>query len=363
MDYEITGTLPSNFADYKEYYYVFTDTLSKGLTYNNDVQVKINDVDLTKYFYKNAAAAENGTIITVGIKDLKQLNNLTGVEVTASSTIVITYSATLNENAVPAGEGNKNDVVLEYSNNPNDSGTGTPGTPPEDPEKPVPNHPTGETPKSEVFTYTTELTILKNDSLGNVLTGAEFTLTGSGVNIVLVKTEEYTEDPDGEYWKLTNGSYTTTAPTITGGEDDNSADYADVDQKYSKSVSIEVKGANQASTNVKAEVGADGRVTFTGLGAGDYTITESKTPSGYNTIAPVNFTITFDAANKKFSSDNKDVTVGEDNMLDTTIVNEKGAELPSTGGTGTTIFYILGSILVIGAGVLLITRRRMSMEK
>lgn len=365
VNYEITGTLPTNFDDYNTYYYVFTDTLSKGLTYNGDVTVKVDGVDVTNYFYTNATAYSetDGTTITVGIQDIKALKLLDGVTVTKDSKIVITYSATLNEEAVIAGEGNPNDVKLDYSNDPNNSGEGTTTLPPENPGKPEPTHPTGNTPKDEVVTYTTELTILKNDEDGNVLTGAEFTLTGDGVKVVLVTTEKFTEDATGEYWKLKNGTYTTTAPTISDDETDNSAEYESTTTKYKKETQIVAKGAGKEETNVVGTVGDNGLVTFTGLGTGTYTITETKTPAGYNTIAPVTFKLTFNAVTKTFVSDNTKVVVGGDNKLDTTIVNKKGATLPSTGGMGTTLFYVIGAILVIGAGILLITKRRMSSRK
>ena len=106
-----------------------------------------------------------------------------------------------------------------------------------------------------------------------------------------------------------------------------------------------------------------GHVTFTGLGAGVYTITETKTPAGYNTIAPITFTLTFNAETKTFVSDNASVVVGADNKLDTTIVNQSGATLPETGGMGTTLFYVLGGVLVVGAVVLLITKKRMGAER
>ena len=119
-------------------------------------------------------------------------------------------------------------------------------------------------------------------------------------------------------------------------------------------------GKGETKTDVVGTVQADGTVTFKGLGAGEYTITETKTLPGYNTIEPINFKLTFDAATKTFVSDNESVTVGEDNMLDTSIVNQKGSLLPSTGGIGTTIFYVVGAILVIGAGILLVAKKRMS---
>jgi fimbrial isopeptide formation D2 family protein/LPXTG-motif cell wall-anchored protein len=365
VNYEITGTMPSNIADYKTYYYMFTDTLSKGLTYKeNSINVTVNGVDVTKYFYKGVGAYNEttGTTIEVGILDIKALSLVASVgDITKDTEVVLTYTATLNENAVIAGAGNPNDVKLDFSNDPNNSGDGS-TTPPENPDKPVPEHPTGETPKVEVVTYTTELTILKTDEDHKFLPGVEFTLTGEGVNIVLVTEETFTEDADGEYWKLTNDTYTTTPPTIAGDETDNSADYADVNKKYKKTTSVVAKGNGKTETDVVGTVQADGTVTFKGLGAGTYTITETKTLPGYNTIEPIQFKLTFNAETKTFVSDNENVTVGEDNMLDTSIVNQKGSLLPSTGGIGTTIFYIVGAVLVIGAGIILVTKKRMSNE-
>ena len=121
------------------------------------------------------------------------------------------------------------------------------------------------------------------------------------------------------------------------------------------------KGTNQGETVVKGFVNpTTGEITFTGLGAGDYVLTETVTPAGYNTIEPIRFTISFDAATKKFSSSNPAITLEADNTLYTTVINQTGAELPSTGGIGTTIFYVVGGLLVVAAGVLLVTRKRMS---
>ena len=366
VNYEITGTMPSNIADYKTYYYMFTDTLSKGLTYKeNSIKVTVNGVDVTNYFYKGVGTYDEttGTTIRVGILDLKALSLLTDPavgKITKDTKVVLTYTATLNENAVIAGTGNPNDVKLSYSNDPNNSGNGATEPPTDKPGEPKPEHPTGETPKIEVVTYTTELTILKTDEDKKFLPGVEFTLTGNGVNIVLVTEETFTEAADGEYWKLKDGTYTTTAPIVADDETDNTADYESTTIKYKKTTSVVAKGNTETKTDVVGTVKADGTVTFKGLGAGEYTITETKTLPGYNTIDPIKFTLTFDAETKTFVSNNDKVTVGTDNMLDTSIVNQKGSLLPSTGGIGTTIFYVVGGILVIGAGILLVAKKRMS---
>lgn len=368
VNYEITGTMPSNIADYKTYFYKFTDTLSKGLTYKeNSIKVTVNGVDVTKYFYKGVGTYNEttGTTIEVSILDIKALSLLTDPAVgaiTKDTKVVLTYTATLNEKAVIAGNGNPNDVKLSYSNDPNNSGNGS-TTPPENPDKPTPTHPTGETPEVKVVTYTTELTILKTNEAGAFLPGVEFTLTGEGVNIVLVTEEKFTEAADGEYWRLKDGTFTTTAPTVADDETDNTADYDSTETKYTKTTTVVAKGNGKTETDVVGVVQADGTVTFKGLGAGTYTITETKTLPGYNTIDPIEFTLTFDATKTPmFESSNTDITVGGDNMLDTSIVNKKGSLLPSTGGIGTTIFYVVGGILVIGAGILLVTKRRMKAQ-
>ena len=108
-------------------------------------------------------------------------------------------------------------------------------------------------------------------------------------------------------------------------------------------------------------VGEDGRIIFTGLGEGHYTLSESKTPAGYNTIDDIIFDVKFDKDTQKFSVEDASapITLGE-NTLQADIINQSGSLLPSTGGIGTTIFYVVGGILVIGAGILLVAKKRMS---
>lgn len=356
INYEITGTMPSNIDVYGTYTYLFTDTLSKGLTFNNDIKVEVDGVDVTDYFYKDATERNTttGTTITVGIQDIKALKNISGgPTITAASQVIVTYSATLNTDAVIAGDGNPNDVLLNYSNNPNNSGEGTTTPPPENPEEPT--HPAGVTPKKEVVTYTTELAILKTDETGAILEGAEFTLTGNGVKVSLVKEERFESAENGAYWKLKNGSYTTIAPVTEPGDTNNEEDY---DLEAGKFNLVRTIVTATDPTQAVATIDADGRVTFTGLGKGTYTISETKTPAGYNTIEDITFTVDFNPATKTFSADN--VSLGVNNTLETTIVNQKGSLLPSTGGIGTTIFYVVGGVLVIGAGILLVTKRRMN---
>lgn len=305
IDYVITGTVPENIDDYNEYYYVFTDTLSAGLTYNDSpaLTVKIGENDVTRYFYVNASKdnTTKETTLKVGMDNLLQLENLTpAIDITKDTKIVINYSATLNEDAVIAEGGNDNEVVLDYSNDPNNSGTGTDEEPSTSPTEPTPEDPTGNTPTQEVTTYVTKLTITKVDGdNGNaLLPGATFRITG-----------EYIDE----------------TATVDGGS---------------------------------------ATLTFSGLGAGTYTLTETVTPDGYNTISPIEFTINFESNTLKFSSNNDAIVLDEvNNVFTATIANYSGSQLPSTGGIGTTIFYIVGGVLVVFAVVLLVTKKRMKNEE
>jgi LPXTG-motif cell wall-anchored protein len=446
VDYRITGSISSRIADYATYYYKFTDTLSKGLTYKKvytkdangeyyllkdgtytktapvtgggendtsanyasitdkytakDDNLKVylvngtDEKDVTKYFYVGVSdySKDNGTTITVAIKDLKALlligkdvtttekvlddkGNDTGktqevttfvsdYTITGTTQIVVKYTAVLNENAVVAPAHNDNTVKLVYSNNPNNSGTPT-TTPPSDTpptEEPKTDLPTGETVEDKTETYTTSLIITKMNENNKILTGAEFTLTGSGVKKVLVTELDFVKADDGTYYLLKDGTYTATVPVTDGSEGDNSSAYQDTTTKYKKTTKITLKDGTTEETNVKGEVDANGIVKFTGLGAGDYTLTESVTPTGYNTMTPISFTISYkDGA---FKSDRDDIVYdATDGEFDMTVINKPGSTLPRTGGIGTTIFYVVGTILVLSAGILLITKKRMGREQ
>lgn len=395
INFDIWGTLPSNLAFYDTYFYRFNDTMSKGLTYNEDAKVFImnadadgntNSIDVTDYFWINATEYDpvNGTQITIAIQDLLALRNLkvddngfndegTPIKIDAHTQVVVKYTATLNKNAVIGVAGNPNVLDLDFSNNPNVDGDPSTTPPTPDPGEPEPQYPIGETPDHQTITYTTELKITKVNGKNEILPGAEFTLTGNGVNVVLISgdyfrvvTDEDTEPAGGWWYLLTDGTYTQTPPT------DDKPDTEDVNEnnkevydgefkKYVRENVAVVDSQGNTVTNVKAFVNeTTGVVTFSGLGVGSYTLTETVTPKGFNTCDPIEFEILFSEESKTFSVSNNTINLDSvHGVFSTTVVNEAGSKLPSTGGMGTTLFYVFGSIMFIGAAVLLITKKRM----
>ena len=359
IDYVITGTMPTNIADYEGYYYEFADTLTKGLTYKADsMKVTLDGKDVTDQVAITIGtySATDGTAIKVVITDAKALKDADDalIPVTKDSKFIVTYSAILNENAVIDGP-NENTVKVVFSNDPNHSGKGT-----------TTENPKGETPDSTVATYTTELGIKKVDENGKVLTGAKFKIEGEGVVTTKVTGAKFEKAPytaaDGEtvltgtYYLLNDGSYTSTAPA-----DNTASQYASTTETY---VAVKfVKWIESTETIAKeAFVDENGEVKFTGLGEGTYTLTETVTPKGYNTIDPIDVTVTFVKTDDQGKAlDNPYFTVEDgEQIMTVTVVNQSGTVLPSTGGIGTTLFYIVGGLAVAAAVILLISKKRVN---
>lgn len=216
--------------------------------------------------------------------------------VRAKSVITVEYTSTLNETATLGNQGNVNKAKLEFSNNPNDAMD------------------TGETPWDQVIVFTYKVVVNKVDENSNALNGAGFTL--------------YKKNGQGEY--------------VAIGE--------------------ELKGEEMTT------------FTWSGLDDGEYKLVETTTPAGYNTIADIIFTVnanhdvewTTQGRSEVLNSlliDNEegsitfhsDMTAGS---LTADVVNQSGTTLPETGGIGTTVFYVLGGVLVIASAVLFINKRK-----
>lgn len=344
----LSGTLPTmNLGDYDSYAYTFHDTLSAGLKYNGDVKVYLaaKDADgkpvmagrteITAGFTvtPESAPLAGGGKLTVDFKNLKAVDG-----VTADSVILVEYSATLTEAAVAGNPGNPNEVKLEYSNNPNTSGGGEPST--------------GETPKDTVWVFTYGLDGSKVDggtkaSLG----GAKFILyRGKGGN-------EPSYDPG------------------TGKPVDGTVEYAlvaTVDGKM-KVTGWTASREEAAKDDNLLVSGDDGLFEVAGLDAGDYYLEETEAPAGYNLLKdPVKLTISAtigangeaqEVTGLEITTEGKDGPATKpgnpgEGTVSLEVQNNMGALLPSTGGMGTTLFYIAGAALVLAAGALLVLKRR-----
>ena len=160
---------------------------------------------------------------------------------------------------------------------------------------------------------------------------------------------------------LKDGTFTKTEPTP-----ETEKKY-DSTTKYSKIVKVTQSTATATSpVNNIAYTNEDGIITFVGLGAGDYTITEIEAPEGYNKLKdPIEISIaaTVDQNAQTCAwTVTKDETTLEvdDNLYGFTVENNEGITLPGTGGMGTTIFYVVGGLLILCAGALLVTKVRMA---
>ena len=414
VNYKIEATVPENTDRYAAgtFFFVVTDKLSSGLDFNNDIKVYIKgggengaDLELTSTDYtiktKPDCVYDENNTFEVALKDAANAKF-------RGKTIIVKYSAVVNKDAVIGDAGNPNESVVKFSNEPDKTYSGTPDSDGDGFPDTVTDVPTGETPKTETKTYVTGIEILKVDPNGEPLQGAKFQIEGTSAKKVVTKTETFTEAADGTYYLLKDGTYTMTPPTTTNemvaaqpgatkgyvvdaaatgegvieingtkyrpvqsGETPThvlkvgSADaYQSTTTKYKKTVSEKTVDSDPTDQKMEEAVDANGLVRFDGLGAGTYTITETQTPNGYNTISPIQVTVSYSdpdasgAPTTRFTVSGGEA-VYEDGIIKVKIVNLKGDTLPETGGIGTTIFYVIGTMLVLGAGVVLITRRRM----
>lgn len=382
VHYEIKTKVP-NVQGYNKYFFIVEDNLSGGLTYVEDsMNVSIKNVALSpdsdsnkststvgEYFIeKTGGTSGANTHIKVIFEDF--LNYVKSNNLQAGDDITIKYDARLNEyaNIVSTGTnaGNPNTANLVYSNNPNHNYTGDTGGNPDEPGT-NDNAFVGETPEEKVNTYTTAIRIKKVDQDGQPLKGASFTLEGTKLKSVRVVTgSQFEQANDGTYWKLKNGSYTLTDPSALSEKEQNK--YESTTQKYKKiPANATVLNAEGEPLKITATVDDDGYLTFSGLNAGSYTLKETGVPSGYNKAEDIAFTLAAEVKDKDSAtwtnSSNVFGRLDSDAMFPTEIENVKGTTLPTTGGIGTKLFYIIGGLLVSGSLVLLITKKRMGAKE
>ena len=298
IPYQLTATL-GDVSNFDTYYVEFVDTM-EHLTYYNITSVKVDNRTLNAGEYSSNWDSASKTLKV-------SIDNVKAYGATNGSQIVVEYTAILDSDAVIGSTGNPNTAYLIFSNNPNGTGTG----------KTAPD-------KNIVFTY--KVVANKVDQDDKPLPGAAFALYKKLPAIPTDGTSHIMQDGDA---------------------------YAPV-----KELNVGVNGEVADKTLTTFE--------WTGIDDGDYLIKEIITPSGYNTIEPIKFTVT---ATHEINADDPKFTelLGGDDFtgavstgtLTTKIENRMGSTLPGTGGIGTTIFYVIGGGLMVAAGVLLITKKRM----
>lgn len=329
---------------------VITDIMTDGLDPNTDITVTFKDEDNTE---KTLTPTTDYTL--VGFTEVTDSNDANFGKYKMTITIptrdnfdptggiiTVTYSAVINENAITTDNTNQsNKVKLEYGNN---SST--------DSEKEVVIYRPADL---EIFKYT----VLKDQTTETALAGAKFTVKeGSPATAkVFVQKETVVKDSEGkvtsttyEYRPVIANEKLPNSPTVTTDDDNNTTTVT-----YTSNVTELISGT-------------DGMIHLSGLAAGTYTLEEIKAPDGYNrltgtqsfTISPASTANGTVAAKTlaSFTSTTTGFSKGEGDQIK--VVNTTGAQLPSTGGSGTTMMYIAGGALLVGAVVLLITRKRVS---
>lgn len=318
VNFKLTSTVPE-MDGYDTYTYIVNDTLSTGLTAvdeDDDDDGKIDvAVTIGGVAYTDFIVAQNGQSFTI------TFNNFIDQKENAGAAIVITYSATINENALTT-DVETNTVNLEYSNNPND------------------NTSKGKTPDKIVYVYDFDIVIdkyTKENTTEKRLADAMFVLKNS----------------EGKYyyWDATNNKVEWKTVESEPDATDKTAD--DIKKAW------EDLGVTVVTTDV------NGAAKFWGLDSGTYSLKEVAAPAGYNLLkeeVEVVITATYNDDGTLATSSATSTNKGQYSQTQK-IENKSGVTLPSTGGMGTTIFYLLGAALVLIAAVLLIVRKRMSVDK
>ena len=311
FQFKLKANLPKeiNFAEYEKYKVEFVDTMSKGITFVSINSIKVDGVEVQLGQYDISTTAVAGTegeaTWTITFPDLKVIN---GVDLADGAQIEVVYTAYLNEEAkvnhVSGDTTNKNGVFLRYSNNPNTTGE-------------------GKTEKDYVWVFTYDVNNTKYSKEikpENVLAGAGFRL-------------------------YTDKACTSEVALIW-----------DADLKAYRPVKSGETGQELVS---RSEDALKGQFNIVGLDAGTYYLSETTVPDGYNKCKDIEIVIKATHIEATTGA-TATTTLTESKGMDNEIVNETGSVLPETGGMGTTLFYIVGAILVIGAGVILVTKKRMN---
>lgn len=324
VEFRTITTVP-NTTGYTKYDYTIYDEMSTGLTSNvkNDsgITIKINEEEeLDSSYYTVTVDSANANKFSVKVDILKAI---TDGKIEAGNSLYTYYTGVLNKDAKVYYEGKQqNTAYLQYSNNPHD------------------NTSKSETPKVTVYDWTFKMNVQKVDGANadKELAGAKFVLSKNGAVGLAAIDENGTPAETGNLIKLV---------------------YDSTDSTY------RVATANDATTTY---VMTAGNITIKGLDdAVDYYLYETKAPAGYNRLTePVKFRInaTYTSADScpdvlTKVGDAAEAATG----LKVRVENNAGTTLPSTGGMGTTVFYVVGGGLMAVAVVLLVTKKRMENKR
>ncbi|MBR4473265.1 MAG: isopeptide-forming domain-containing fimbrial protein [Oscillospiraceae bacterium] len=331
VHYTLTSKVPDT-TGYETFTFAMHDQMTAGLTFDGvssiAVTIENGDDDVTVpasgtgayTFEEETPATGFATAFKISIP-VMSYQDYVGKE------IRVTYTATVNKDAVVQID--KNHAYLEYSNNPKDDQDHT------------------ETPPDEEIVYSAKIVINKFDGTNTnaKLAGAKFVLRCKSVT----DTGTAAHAVAGSYYKRTDIEDDTSTADVD--ETDFTVSWVaetTVDDKVTAgNVALEGDVKNGATI---VETDENGVASFEGLENGVYELIEVKAPAGYNQIKGVAKEISVSGSNA--STESLSYTAD--------VANNSGTELPSTGGIGTTIFYVVGGILIVAAGVLLVTKKRMS---
>ena len=302
VPFKLTGTVSDKYDNYKTYYYAFHDKMDDTLLFNaNTVVVKIDGVVVARDKYTLNTTTTDGCTFEVVFNDLKKVSPKKPGKVT------VEYTATLKDNARLGSKGNFNQGKLEFNNNPYYEGEGKPET--------------SETPWDKVVVFTYKLIANKTDGDGNALAGAGFTLYK--FNAANNDYEKVQEIPAG----------TTTTFSFTG---------ADAG-KY-KLVETTVPDGYNKADDLVFEV------------KGTYKAENTDSPLEAPTLTDL---VILDAKDNIISGENKVFTTNlVDGTATTNIKNLPGSSLPETGGMGTTVLYVAGTLMILAAAAFLVMKKK-----
>lgn len=339
VPFKLIGSIPDMDA-YDTYQYIFHDTISAGLRLDIDsfdvYVAQEKNQDPVALGWKEIPAAnyeltQTADGFTLKIDNLKEFPY---VDEEGRNYILVFYDAVLNENAEIGLPGNENSAYLEFSNNPNGDGL-------------------GRTTEDTVIVFTYELDGTKVDGadVNTKLADAQFVLlNGAKSEAAMVENGKVT-------------GWVKVATEAAAGDVQMPGTYEEWVERY-------------GDQNVILTSAADGIFKIAGLDDGTYFLREIQAPNGYNLLEEdVQLVITATTANGQDWNGNaadalRGLTIAvndgepqpgntETGIVNVTVENNQGATLPETGGMGTTLFYIIGGLLVVGAGILLVVRIRM----